>query len=50
MLLQNFEPEDIKVNEPSFKEVVQMREESLFFWQYSLIELNGLMQGDGIVI
>ena len=38
----NFELEDIKVNELALDEIVQMRNESLFSWQHSLIELNGI--------
>ena len=37
----NFEPEDIKVNASALEEIVRMKKESLFFWQQSLIELNG---------
>ena len=40
-LLLNFEPEDIKVNEPAIKEIVRMGNESLFSWQHPLIKLNG---------
>ena len=42
VLLLNFQPDDIKVNESALEEVVQMRNESLFSWQKSLIELNGI--------
>ena len=40
VLLLNFEPEDIKVNESALDEMVRMRNESLFSWQHPLIELN----------
>ena len=40
LLLLNFEPEDIKVNESALDEMVRMRNESLFSWQHPLIELN----------
>ena len=42
VLLLNFEPEDIKVNESALDEMVRMRNESLFSWQHPLIELNGI--------
>ena len=42
VLLLNFEPEDIKVNESALEEMVQIRNESLFSWQHPLIELNGI--------
>ena len=42
VLLLNFEPEDVTVNEFALKEMVQMRSESLFSWQHLLIELNGI--------
>ena len=54
VLLLNFEPEDIKVNESALEEMVRMRDESLFFWQDPLLESNGicvcLIQGHGTVI
>ena len=42
VLLLNFEPENIKVNESALDEMVRMRNESLFSWQHPLIELNGI--------
>ena len=42
VLLLNFEPKDIKVNEPALEEMVRTRNESLFSWQHPLIELNGI--------
>ena len=42
VLLLNFEPEDIKVNESALDEMVRMRNESLFSWQHPIIELNGI--------
>ena len=42
VLLLNFEPEDINVNESSVEEMVQKMKESLFSWQHLLIELNGI--------
>ena len=39
----NFEPEDIKVNESVLEEMVQVREESLFSWQHPLIQLNDIL-------
>ena len=40
VLLLNFEPEEIKVNESALDELVRMRNESLFSWQHPLIELT----------
>ena len=37
VLLSNFEPEDIKLNESALTEMVRMRKESLFSWQHPLI-------------
>ena len=37
VLLLNFDPEDIKLNESILEEMFRMREESLFSWQDSLI-------------
>ena len=42
VLLLSFDPENIKVNESALEEMVQMRNELLFSWQHSLIELNGI--------
>ena len=42
VLLLNFEPENIKVNESALDEMVRMRNESLFSWQHPIIELNGI--------
>ena len=42
VLLLNFEPKDIQLNESALKEMVRMRNESLFSWQHPLIELNGI--------
>ena len=42
VLLLNFEPEDIKVNESALDEMISMRNELLFSWQHPLIELNGI--------
>ena len=42
VLLLNFEPEDIKVNELALDEMVRLRNESLFSWQHPIIELNGI--------
>ena len=42
VLLLNFEPEDIKLNESALDEMVRMRNESLFSWQHPTIELNGI--------
>ena len=42
VLLINFEPEDIKVNESALDEMVRVRNKSLFFWQHPLIEFNGI--------
>ena len=42
VLLLNFGPEDIKVNESALGEMFQMRNESLFSWQHPLIKLNGI--------
>ena len=42
VLLFNFEPKDIKVNELALDEIVRMRNESLFSWQHPVIELNGI--------
>ena len=42
VLLLNFEPADIKVNQSALEEVVRMRKESLFTWQHLLIEFNGI--------
>ena len=41
VLLLNFEPEHIKVNEPALEEMEQMREESLFSWQHPLTKMSG---------
>ena len=41
VLLLNFEPEDIKVNESALEEMVCMGNEPLFSLQHPLIELNG---------
>ena len=40
VVLLNFEPGDIKVNESALDEMVRMENESLFSWQNPLIELN----------
>ena len=45
VLLLNFEPEDIKVNESALDEMFRMRNESLFSWQHPLIELNYISMG-----
>ena len=37
VLLLNFEPENIKVNESALEEMIRMRKESLFSWQHPLI-------------
>ena len=42
VLLLNFGPEDINVNESGLDEMVRMKNESLFSWQHPLIELNGI--------
>ena len=42
VLLLNFEPEDIKVNESVLEEMVQVGNESLFSWQHPLIEVNDI--------
>ena len=42
VLLLNFEPKDIKVNESALDEMVRMRNESLFSWQHPIIEFNGI--------
>ena len=42
VLLLNFEPADIKVNESALEEMVKMRKESLFSQQQALIELNSI--------
>ena len=42
VLLLNFEPEDINVNESALDEMVQMRNESLFPWKHPLRELDGI--------
>ena len=42
VLLLNFEPEDVKVNETALEEMVQRRNESLFSRQHPLIKLNGI--------
>ena len=42
VLLLNFEPEDVKINESALEEIVRMRNESLFSWKHLLIELNGI--------
>ena len=42
MLLVDFEPEDTKLNKSALEEMVQLRNESLFSRQYSLIELDGI--------
>ena len=41
VLLLNFEPEDIKVNQSALEEVVRMKNVLLSSWQHPLIELNG---------
>ena len=42
VLLLNFEPKDIKVNQSALDEMVQMRNDSLFSWPHPIIELNGI--------
>ena len=42
MLLVDFEPEDTKLDKSALEEMVQLRNESLFSRQYSLIELDGI--------
>ena len=42
VLLLNFKPEDIKVNESALEEMIQMRKESLLSWQHLLAELNDI--------
>ena len=42
VLLLNFEPEEVKVNESALDELVRMRNDSLFSWQHPLIKLNGV--------
>ena len=42
VLLLNVEPKDIKLMESAVEEMVWMRNKSLFSWQHSLIELNGI--------
>ena len=39
--LLNFEPDNIKVNEPALEEMHRMRRESIFSWQHPLIEMTG---------
>ena len=42
VLLLNFEPEDIKINESALHDMIRIRNKSLFSWQHPLIELNGI--------
>ena len=42
VLLLNFVPEDIKVNELDLDEMVWMRNTSIFSWQHPLIKMNGI--------
>ena len=41
VLLLNFDPEQIKVNESALEEMVRMRQESVFSWQHPLESFNG---------
>ena len=41
VLLLNFDPELIKVNESALAEMVRMRQESVFSWQHHLKSFNG---------
>ena len=41
VLLLNFDPEQIKVNESALDEMVLMRQESVFSWQHPLKSFNG---------
>ena len=41
VLLLNFDPELIKVNESALAEMVRMRQESVFSWQHHLKNFNG---------
>ena len=41
VLLLNFDPEQIKVNESALEEMVRMRQESVFSWQHPLKSFNG---------
>ena len=41
VLLLNFDPEQIKVNESASEEMIRMRQESVFSWQQPLKSFNG---------
>ena len=41
VLLLNFDPEQIKVNESALEEMVRMRQESVFSWGLPLKSFNG---------